>query len=179
MARTKGAKDLIPRKRKGDETREIVVPALEMLPSGRNAKVWHRTAIRMYALGRDISEIAKELNKKPETVKKAIHTHPELVDLCIKELAQPEKMFLPMMPKAAKVYRQILDHDTENADAATMRVQAGVAGDLFDRAYGRPVQRNINEGHHEITITFTDDSESASKNEATILEQLGVVSASS
>lgn len=153
----------------------------EIDPESREAKrkppkAWHLTAIRMHARGRLIKDIAKELGKPKETIGLVIHRYPEIMDACIRELADPERMFLPMMPKAAAAYNRILDRgeaEDDVLDAAMSRVQTAVAQDVFDRAYGRPVQRNINEGKHEIHITFHDgDSESATKNQDVILAQL-------
>lgn len=175
MPRTKGAKDLAPRRRRPEAPLVIEhEPEPEVLAKRRPIKAWHQTAIHMYAKGKTKVDIALELHKTVDAVTDAIRRYPEVVDQAVRELANPEKMFLPMLPKAAGVYHQILDRDTKEADAATLRVQQSVAGDIMDRTYGRPVQRNINEGHHEIVIKFEDasDSEAAQKNQETIIAQL-------
>lgn len=174
MPRTKGAKDSKPRKRRSIVELNHELPVPEVIQPKRAAKPWHLTAIRMYASGKTIRAIAVDMHKTEDAVSAAIKRYPEHVEQAVRELAQPEKMFMPMLPKAAAVYHQILDKNSDEVDAATLRVQQGVAGDIFDRAYGRPVQRNINEGHHEVVIKFEDasDSDSAKKNEELVLAQL-------
>lgn len=153
----------------------------EVLPEDKMArrfkpKGWHLAAIRMYVRGMRVTDIAREMKKVPSTVHFAINRYPDLVEAAARELADPEKMFLPMMPKAAAAYHRVLERgeaEGDVLDAAMSRVQTAVAQDVFDRAYGRPVQRNINEGKHEIHITFHDgDGDASQKNEDAILAQL-------
>ena len=132
---------------------------------------WHLTAAVMKARGRTNGQIAEELGKNISTVISTFKVHPELLEWGIQQVVNPEKMFTPMLPKAAKVFDEVLDLNP--ADAATHKVRADIARDVFDRAYGKPVTRNITDSRGTITIHFGDDDPDASdRNQTAILAQL-------
>lgn len=136
---------------------------------------WMKTAMLMHAKGIPITQIAERIDRKEAAIRECFKRFPVELEQCSMELANPEAMFMPMMPKAAAAYHEALDRPVDTA--ADMRVKANVAQDVFDRAFGRPVQRNINEGRQEITIVFQDSNEDpmAEKNEQDILLQLSGV----
>lgn len=136
---------------------------------------WQLTAAVMKARGRSNTQISAEVNRSPNMVGLAFKAHPELLEWGIQQVVNPERMFTPMLPKAAKVFDEVLDLDPQ--DAATHKVRVDVARDVFDRAYGKPVQRTITDTRGNITIEFIDDDpshEASQRNETAILGQLAL-----
>lgn len=137
----------------------------------QNYTPWHLTAAVMKARGRTNQAIAEELERPVGTIISVFKKHPELVEWGIQQVVNPEKMFTPLLSKAAQVFVEVLDLNPQ--DAATHKVRVDVARDVFDRTYGKPIQRNITDTRGHITIEFVDDdAPAAARNTEAVLGQL-------
>ena len=133
---------------------------------------WNFVAAQLKAKGWTNVNIAEHVTKNEVTISRLFRDHPELIEWGIQKCSNPEAIFYPLIPRASEVYREVLDLDPQ--DAATHKVRTEVARDVFDRSFGKPVQRNITDSRGHITIEFVDSSPTAaSKNQEDVLAQLG------
>jgi len=112
-----------------------------------------KVAIRLLARGRPKLEIANKAGCTTAAIYKWEKQFPFAVEQAIMEVVDPGMIFQPMVPSAASAYYALLSQTT---DLAQLRA---TAQDVFDRQFGKPVQRAQIESHQTISITFQDATE--------------------
>lgn len=98
-------------------------------------------AVQLAIRGHTWSEIARKMNRATKTVSGWMSRYEEYVEEQFRTLCAVDALINPLVPQALQVYRQAL----KDGDAR-------VAGDVLDRAIGKPVIRVAEESHQIIEI---------------------------
>ncbi len=106
------------------------------------------------ARGLSKAEAAKLAPCRVETLYDWTHRHHEAYHEAIeREMADPRRPLAPLLPKSVATYDAILENEGNPAV-----VRAGVAKDVMDRAWGKPIVRTQTELQADIRIVFADAS---------------------
>lgn len=109
---------------------------------------WILTVAGLIALGLPIAEISRRVHRSRPTVRQIRDTRQDLVMNAVRQLTNPSDTFAPMLPAAASSYHRAL----QSGDAR-------VAQDVFDRLYGKPLQREQRTERRDVVVTFVDASD--------------------
>lgn len=109
-----------------------------------------QTALRLFARGRTLEFISKEMGVSIPTIR---NWRDRFTQACVDaswEIVEPGEVLRPLLPKAVQTYDKLLDRDDEPA------VQSTIARDVMDRLFGKPVQRQQIEAVQPVTVEFID-----------------------
>jgi len=109
------------------------------------------TALRMMARAKNITEITEALGLSKTTLLAYKDRFPlALQEASIEAASGPDELLRPLLPKVMFVYDDLLDR-TDRPD-----VQSGIARDVMDRLFGKPVVRTQVESVQPVSVEFID-----------------------